>query len=220
MRLWSSKDAAQALGVSMQRVRALARAGRLVGRKIGSRWLIEPVLGKREPRSGRPTSTTIAWALLAELSGVRADWVHPSALSRLRRRLDEPEWALKSLQYSQARSRVVHWRALPSDLPKIRKSAAIVLTGLSAVTPEIDIVSSSDEIDAYVDRDMLGRIERQFRPAKESEEPNLTLRVPSQPWILSFSRAPLAVVSADLYLSADSRVSRAGRNALRKLLHG
>ena len=181
---------------------------------------MEPVPGKREPQSGRPMSSAIAWALLAELSGARADWVHPSAMSRLRRRLGEPEWVLRSLQRSQARGRIVRWRALPSDLPKIRTKAAIIPTGLSAVTREIDIVGSSDEIDAYVDRDMLGLIERQFRPAKESVEPNLTLRVPSQPWILSFSRAPLAVVSADLLLSPDSRVSRAGGEALRKLLYG
>jgi hypothetical protein len=113
----------------------------------------------------------------------------------------------------------VRWRALPADLPRISKRTAIVSTGLSAVTREIDIVASSGEIDAYVDRSMLGVIEKQFRPAKESDEPNLTLRVPSLPWILSFSRAPLAVVSADLLLSPDPRVSRAGREALRKLLH-
>ena len=219
MRLWSSKDAAEALGISTQRVRALARAGRLQARKVGSRWIVEQASGKRDARSGRPMSSAIAWAILAELSGARPDWVHPSALSRLRRRLRDPEWALQSLQHSQARARVVRWRALPADLPRIIKRAAIVPTGLSAITREIDIVASSGEIDAYVDRSMLGVIEKQFRPAKESDEPNLTLRVPSLPWILSFSRAPLAVVSADLLLSPDPRVSRAGREALRKLLH-
>lgn len=219
MRLWSSKDAAEALGVSTQRVRALARAGKVDARKVGSRWIVEPPLGKREPRSGRPMSPAIAWAILAELSGARPDWVHPSALSRLRRRLRNPELILLSLQHSQPRARVVRWRALPADLPRIIKRAAIVPTGLSAISKEIDLVDSSAEIDAYVDRNMLGVIEKQFRPAKESDEPNLTLRVPSLPWILSFSRAPLAVVSADLLLSPDQRVSRAGREALRKLIH-
>jgi hypothetical protein len=219
MRLWSSKDAAETLGVSAQRVRALARAGKLEARKVGSRWVVEPALGKREPRSGRPMSPAIAWAILAELSGARPDWVHPSALSRLRRRLRDPEWVLLSLQHSQPRARVVRWRALPADLPRIIKRAAIVPTGLSAISEEIDLVASSGEIDAYVDRNMLGVIEKQFRPAKESEEPNLTLRVPRLPWILSFSLAPLAVVSADLLLSPDQRVSRAGREALRKLIH-
>lgn len=218
MKIWSSKDASEALGVSTQRVRALARAGRLEAHKVGGRWLVEPASGKKERRSGRPMSSAIAWAILAELSGARPDWVHPSALSRLRRRLRDPEWVLLSLQHSQPRARIVRWRALPADLPRIIKKAAIVPTGLSAITREIDIVSSSGEIDAYVDRIMLEVIEKQFLPAKESDEPNLTLRVPSLPWILLFSRAPLAVVSSDLLSSPDPRVSRAGREALRRLL--
>ena len=218
MKLWSSKDAAESLGVSVQRVRTLARTGRLEARKVGSRWVMVAPPGKRDPRSGRPVSSAIAWAMLAELSGARPTWVHPSALSRLRRRLKDPEWVSRSLQHSQARARVVRWRALPADLPKSLKKAGIVPTGLSAVTGEIDIVPSSGKIDAYVDHNMLALVEKQFRPAKESDEPNLTLRVPTLPWILAFSRAPLAVVSADLLLSGDPRVVRAGREALRKLL--
>jgi hypothetical protein len=129
------------------------------------------------------------------------------------------DWVLKSLQSSESRAAVVLWRALPSDIPKIRKKTRFVLTGQSAVAGEIDLVSPSDEIEAYVSKDVLRTIERQFRPAKESDQPNLTLRVPNQPWIHKFSRAPLAVVSADLLLSSDARASRAGREALRKLLH-
>jgi hypothetical protein len=129
------------------------------------------------------------------------------------------EWVLQSLQHSQARARVVRWRALPADLPKILRKATIVRTGLSALTKEIDIVPTRDEIDAYVEGNMLSFIEKQFQPAKESDEPNLTLRVPTQPWILAFSRTPLAVICADLLLGPDPRVSRAGREALRKLLH-
>ena len=129
------------------------------------------------------------------------------------------EWVLQSLQHSEARARVVRWRALPSDVPKILEKATIVRTGLSAVTEEIDIVPARDGIDAYVDRNVLGLIEKQFQPAKESDEPNLTLRVPNQSWILAFSPAPLAVICADLLLSPDPRVSRAGREALKKLLH-
>ena len=219
MKLWSSRDAAEELGLSAQRVRALAGAGRLKARKVGSRWLVEPVASDREPRAGRPLSSAIAWAILAQLSGARPGWVHPSALSRLKRRMRDHEWVLQSLQHSQARARVVRWRALPADLPKILRKATIVRTGLSALTKEIDIVPTRDEIDAYVEGNMLSFIEKQFQPAKESDEPNLTLRVPTQPWILAFSRTPLAVICADLLLGPDPRVSRAGREALRKLLH-
>jgi excisionase family DNA binding protein len=219
MDLWSSQDAANRLGLSARRVRALARAGRLKAHKIGSRWILEPVSAAREPRAGRPVSASIGWAILALLSGARPAGLHPSALSRLKRRLRDLEWVLRSLQYGEARARVVRWRVLPADIPKILAEYGLVLTGLSAITEEIDLLPSSGEVDAYVTSAVIRKIERQFQPAKEAGQPNLTLRVPNQPWILAFSRAPLAVVSADLLLSPDARAVRAGRDALRRLVH-
>jgi hypothetical protein len=217
-RLWSSQDAAHRLGLSTRRVRALASAGRLKARKLGGRWILEPVSAVREPRAGRRVSAAIGWAILALLSGARPGGVHPSALSRLKRRLRDFEWVLRSLQYGEARARVVRWRVLPADIPKILREDGLVLTGLSAITREIDLVPSSEEVDAYVTSDVIRKIERQFKPAKEPDQPNLTLRVPNQPWILAFSKAPLAVVSADLLLSPDARAVRAGREALRRLV--
>ena len=219
MDLWSSQDAARRLGLSPRRVRALAGAGRLKAYKVGSRWILEPVSAAREPPAGRPVSAAIAWAILALLSGARPDWVHPSALSRLKRRLRDLEWVLRSLQYGEARATVVRWRVLPADIPKILTKRGLVLTGLSATTREIDLVPSNGEVDAYVTSNVIRTIERQFQPAKEPDQPNLTLRVPNQPWILAFSRDPLAVVAADLLLSPDARAVRAGREALRRLVH-
>lgn len=219
MDLWSSQDAAHSLGLSARRVRALASAGRLKAHKVGSRWILEPVSVAREPRAGRPVSAAIGWAILALLSGARPVGVHPSALSRLKRMLRDPEWVVRSLQYGEARGRVVRLRALPADIPRILTQHGPVLTGLSAITKEIDLVPSSEEVDGYVTEGVLRKIQRQFQPAKEPDQPNLTLRVPNQPWILTFSRAPLAVVSADLLLSPDARAVRAGREALRRLVH-
>lgn len=218
MNLLSSEDAAAALGLSTRRVRALARAGRLKAHKVGNRWLLEPV-SAREPRPGRPLTSAAAWATLAALTGERPGWIHPSALSRLKRRMGSREWVLRSLSNSESRALVVHWRALPSDIPKILKKPGLVLTGQCATSGEIDLFPSSDEIDAYVSSDVLRMIELQFRPAKKSDQPNLTLRVPNQPWILTFERAPMAVAAADLLLSPDPRVARAGSEALKKVLH-
>ena len=166
MDLWSSQDAAHRLGLSSRRVRALAGAGKLKAHKIGSRWIFEPVSAVREPHAGRPVSAAIAWAILALLSGDRPDRVHPSALSRLKRRLRDLEWVLRSLQYGEARARVVRWRVLPADIPKILAKRGLVLTGLSAITREIDLVPSSEELDAYVTSDVMRTIERQFQPVK------------------------------------------------------
>ncbi len=217
MQLWSSEDAARRLGLSSRRVRALARAGRLEAHKVGARWLVE-LAAAREPRPGRPVSSGTAWAMLAAVSGELPGWIHPSALSRLRRRMIDHAWVLESLKRSAARARIVRWRVLPSDIPKILGMPGLVLTGHSAVTDAVDLVPSSGELDAYVKLDTLRSIERQFRPAKAPGQPNLTLRVPTHPWVLGFRQAPVAVVAADLLLSPDARASRAGRDALRKAL--
>ena len=202
MELWSSQDAARALRLTSRRIRALARAGRLKAHKVGNRWLVEPTTD-RESRPGRPPTPAVAWAILSMQSGERPDWLHPSAVSRLKRRMRNTEWTIDALKNSQSRAWIVRLRALPSDIPKILKKPGMVLTGLSAITDEVDLVPSSEEIDAYVSNDVRRMIERQFKPARESDQPNLTLRLPNRAWILKFKRAPLAVVCADLLLSAD-----------------
>ena len=147
MRVWSTKEAAERLGVSVQRIRALASAGRLKAGKVGAQWVVEKLTREiREPRPGRPLSSRSAWALLAELCGVAPDWIHASALSRLRRRLRDPEWSVRALLYSQPRAEILRWRALPSDLHKIRREAKIIPSGLSALSSDFDIVPAKNEI--------------------------------------------------------------------------
>ncbi len=221
MRAWSSKEVAEKLGISVQRVRALAGASRLDAHKVGDRWLVESLprhdLGSR---AGRPLASGSAWALLAELCGTVPGWIHAAALSRLRRRLRDPHWLVRALVHGQPRSKVLAWRALPADLPRIRREAGIVLTGLSAVSAGLDIVPERAGIDAYVDAKTLGFMEKRYRPGKSSEESNLTLRIPTHPWVLSFAEAPLAVAAADLLASPDPRRARAAREALEKLSRG
>lgn len=217
----SSTNAALKLGVSTQRIRALARAGRLDGRKVGGRWLFGSLPGKgRTTRAGRPLSSASAWALLAELCHVSSRWIQASARSRLRRRLKDPEWVFEALLRSEPRSKVMRCRVLPADLPRIRREKGIVPTGLSAVSGEIDIVAAGVAVDAYVYEKTLRIITGRFRPDMSSRKANLTLRIPSHPWVLSLSAAPLAVVAADLLASSDSRTARAAREWLRKLIHG
>ncbi len=220
MKEWSSTGAAAELGVSTQRIRALARAGMLDARKVGGRWLLASLPDKdRRARAGRPLSAASAWALLAELSHMPPRWIHASARSRLRGRLTEPEWVLEALLRSQLRFRVVKWRVLPADLQRIRGKEGLVKTGLSAVSTEIDIVPAAALLDAYVDRETLGLIQKRYRPDTSPAEVNLILRVPSHPWILSFNVAPPAVAAADLLMSSDPRTVRAARESIRKLIH-
>ncbi len=73
----SVHDAAERLGLSDRRVRALIESGRLGARRVGRDWMIDPgalasVEGERAP--GRPLSARSAWAeLLGERPAPRAE---------------------------------------------------------------------------------------------------------------------------------------------------
>ena len=215
MEILSVLEAADLLGVSAQRVRVLAKAGKLESQKVGGRWVIRGAPVRRRAHPGRPVSSANAWGVLALMGGADADWLDPSVRSRLRRRIREPGWAEAALEASQARSHVHSWRVLPSDVAKLEHGFRLVRSGLSADDRELDVVGSGGVLDAYVDPEGLGAILKRFRPDLDPAQPNLILRVPSNRWILGHSRrAPGPVVAADLLVSADPRVSRAARQLL------
>jgi len=216
----STFEAAKSIGVSIQRMRALAHGGRVAAHKIGHRWVIEEIPSDRRQESGRPLSSGIAWAALAILGGQKPEWIDPTARSRLRRRMRDVDWLIRALGNCQARSKIERLRVLPSDISKIPSEVRIVPSGLSAITKEFDIVPGLEGIDAYISPEGLKRVKRRFRPAAAKRESNLILRVPTITWILGSDRAPIAVVAADLLDSEDPRVSRAGKDVLRGLLNG
>lgn len=221
MKILSSREAARELGISVQRVRVLARVGKLPANKVGNRWIVEQLpRERRTPRNGRPLSSRSAWAFLALISGHTPSWMPASSVSRLRRRMRNCEWALGALEGSQARAKTEYFRFLPVDLPRIRAEHGVVLSGLSALTSDFDLFGAADHLDAYLGARRLESLKRVYRPAAAVADANVTLRVPTQPWILSFSRAPAAVVAADLLHDPDARIRRAGREVLRRILDG
>jgi hypothetical protein len=63
------REAADRLGVSMQRVRQLVSQGALSGRRASAGWLIDAdCVTSRSPVAGRPVSSRTAWAVLCLLS--------------------------------------------------------------------------------------------------------------------------------------------------------
>ncbi len=220
MELLSVEQAAEALGVSPRRVRALIGSKRVPAVRIGRSWALDPSqLRSNARRAGRPIGADNAWALLAMHSGTDVPWVDVFSRSRLKRRLANRVWLEKALQFSEPRSEVHRWRVLPSDLPKLR-DYGLVRSGLSAQIPGLDLVPRADELDGYVSAKALAQIEKSLQPAKSSDDPNVVLRVPSQPWILSQGQvAPAAVVAADLLGHPDSRVVRAARKLLQTSAH-
>jgi excisionase family DNA binding protein len=220
MRQMSTEEAARSMGISVQRVRVLARERRLNAHKIGHRWIVEEQPGIRTPKIGRPLSSDSAWAALALLSSEKPRWVPATALSRLRRRLQDIEWLIRVLRTSQPRSRIERLRVLPSDLPKISAEMPVVASGLSALTGDFDLMPGGEGLDAYISLEGFRRLTRRFRPSPGSSDSNLTLRIPNLPWVLDFTEAPPAVVAADLLDNPDARAARAGRDVLEKLHRG
>lgn len=215
----SVNQAAQALGVSPRRVRALIESDRVPAVRLGRSWALDRSLlrSRRGRRAGRPVSADNAWALLALLSGSEAPWADVFSRSRLKRRLLNRGWVEKALESSEPRSAIHSWRILPSDLPKL-KDYGLVRSGLAAQIRGLDIVSMDDGLDGYVSSRALAQIEKQLQPVKSPGSPNVVLRVPSQPWVLSQGPvAPPAVVAADLLAYPDSRVARAGRKLLQTI---
>lgn len=70
----STTEAAERLNVSERHVRRLAVDGRLVGRRVGSHWLISAdsvrTRSRSEPVPGRPLSPPMAWAVLRAADAV------------------------------------------------------------------------------------------------------------------------------------------------------
>ena len=216
MKPLSVAEAAQVLDVSPQRVRAMLKAGGLPGQKVGRSWIVDPEgVRLRRHTPGRPLSAANAWALLAMLSGDRPDWLEPSVLSRLRRRANDRAWLVHALIGSEPRSSVYRWRVLPAELKKLREVPDLVLSGLSAQVPDLDVLGSIQMLDFYADENSMRELERRFKPDRSSANPNVSIRVPTHPWILNqHVQAPEDVVAADLIASEDSRVARAARQLL------
>lgn len=80
-------EAAEMLGVSPQRVRAMIAADRLDAEQLAGRWLVESAsfpTGQR--RSGQPYSPRMAWALMTLADGQPVPHLSQSEQSRLRSR--------------------------------------------------------------------------------------------------------------------------------------
>lgn len=81
----SVPEVAARLGVSIQRVHALLRAGELHGRQIAGVWLIDDAQLIKPRKLGRPMSARVAWAAVLPASDV--NWLSQPERSKLRRRI-------------------------------------------------------------------------------------------------------------------------------------
>jgi excisionase family DNA binding protein len=224
---YSVTEAAERIGVSERRIRALIYSGQLHAERIGSNYIIDPeelaVFGRLDRSSGRPLSAKNAWALLAQLSGY-PDAVPVSLRSsyRLRNLVEQrSEDLVELLAHAQPRSESFSWQVLQSDLDQLADDDQLVRSGLAAEDRSLDVSFQlgRDPLDGYVDRKTLRALKRRLRPVEDPHSSNLLLRVPLESvWILEHENAPTPVVAADLLKHRDARVRRAARSALRAVV--
>ena len=157
----SVAEAAEMLGVHLQRIHQRIRDGSLPAHKVGHQWVLDKRDLRRirhESHAGRPLSSKSAWDLLAVAAGDDfASALSPSARSRahsrLRRLIERAsveELADAAAAISKAlrnRAQRAAFTASPRDLPDVRADGRVHLSGVSLGESNL---SASDIVEGYV----------------------------------------------------------------------
>lgn len=205
-------DAAQRLGVSDQRVRAMISSGSIDAEKVAGAWLIPATslarLAASRRQGGRPLSTASAWALLLLASGEPVGWASARVQSRMAAALDDHglSGAFGKLDCRAARHA---YQAHVAELPRLAGSADLMLGGVSAAGAYKLGLQGGDELEAYVAAGAIERVAKCHGLVADGE-PNVMLRaVPDDIWPIVHRRiAPIAAVLADLAEHSDARARR------------
>lgn len=195
----SVSEAAQNLGVTPQRVRAMIAATQLDATRIGGRYLVEASsLPAVRRRAGQPYSPRMAWGLISLAAGVEPEHLSPTERSRLRGRwekmLHDPEAlsALPSL-LSRRGKRMRLSSPDPDDLlhdPRLRPS------GRSA--PEAGMTTAG-YAEGYVAESDLVSLMTENLLVRAQDAENVTLHViPARTPLPPVEHVPWLAVVADL----------------------
>jgi excisionase family DNA binding protein len=220
----SVPDAAQMLGLSPDRVRAMAVHGQLGATKIGDRWLVErsavEVRRLKGGHSGRPFAAHNAWALLLLASGKTVEGIDPSVRSRLRRalRVDGLEKLAPRLG---RRGESQCFDGHPGELRYLLEDPAFLRTGISAAGEHGFDLVAGQEADGYVAAGGLQKLVADHALSTvDFGAGNVRIRVVTdKAWdhLAGLELAPIAAVAIDLAEDNDPRSVDVGSRALRGL---
>jgi excisionase family DNA binding protein len=229
----SVADAAQVLGISARRVRALLESGHLPGRQVGGRWLLpsRAVAMRREMpyEGGRPLSQASVWNMLAVLSGAEDSLSELSAPVRSRARsrakdMRSADAIASKWPYALAsRARSSKFYGHASVLADLLADPRVVRSGISAaINHNVDLVVTGGA-EVYVrssDAEDLAS-EYALTPDVSYAQANVILHVVEDEhaarWLFSRQVAPAAVVAADLAERETPRERDAGLKLAAKL---
>ena len=220
----TSRQAAEQLGITQQRIQTLFAAGDVRGRKVAGRLVVDSAdiqarLARR-PGRGRPLAARVAWGMLWELSGERAHWLAASERSRLRtniRKLNTDEVVLRV----RRRATLHQYRILPTYVDRLAADAACVASGVSAASAVGADIVAIGFAEIYTARSTHDRLVKQYATMEGGNDANVNLRVLDDDLIFLLNgrtHMPSAVVACDLMESPEPRTRRAGTLVLSDLL--
>lgn len=202
--------AAEALDVSLERVRQLIHDGRLDARQVAGRWLVDPGsvdrLAHEERHAGRPWAPARAWGLLALAAGRPVAWLAPAEVRRLSDVLARREVEELAFQLRQRAERRL-WYVHPGMIEDLLAEDGVVVGGARASGR----MREDGPIDAYVADDVLERLVDRYVPDEHAVQPNLIVRVVRGPWPFAHGehKAWPQVAAVDLLeRGADDRARR------------
>lgn len=146
--------AARLLGVSERRVRQMAGSGDLTqpARGLVDRASLQRHLATRQGTRTRVWSTETAWAGVALLAGLDADWLGTAQRSRLRRSLRA---TTAQALVSRARNRASVHRYAGHASTAARLRTEIVVVGRAG---QLGLVGEAGQLDGYVATDSLAAL--------------------------------------------------------------
>lgn len=215
-------DAALRLGVSEQRVRALISAGAIEAEKVAGAWWIPAhslarLVTVDRGEGGRPLSSWSAWALLLTASNEPVEWGSPRMRRRVTVMLREHGLSVAFRKLARRAGRHT-FIAHASELPRLRSSQDLMLSGVSAIGSHGIGLHGGDEVEAYVPAGALQRLVS-HHGLLFGGEGNVTLRsVSDELWsLLHRPNAPKAAVLADLAEHPDARTRRVAHEEASRL---
>ncbi len=224
MNVLNVSQAALKLGVSDRRVRQMLERGELEGQRLGSLWLIDPIVverARRRPEIGRRWSPEAAWALLQIVNGEDPK-VSAVEVSRAKRRLAERGIVDLVIKLS-SRGRVRRLYGHKAILDDLANEDMVVRGGVSAAREHRADIIALDFLEAYVPASRIGKLIKKYALEDSPERPNILIRVVDDkiwPFPKNAKVASRIVVAVDLLDADDERSRRAGAGLARLAWRG
>lgn len=211
------EEAARLLGVSARHVARLGDQGEVhfVGRGVVERASVTEYLSERKFSRKRAWSNETAWAAVALLSGLRADWIGQTQLSRLRSRLRhmamDKYGSHELIGRARNRAEVRTYESHDFLVPTIRKNLIV------ADRRRLDLAKSrKDELDGYIDVETGDRLEKRLG-LRRAARGSLVLRVTTFDTNVIkriATKGNGALAALDIAASQDARAHGVGSRAL------